>query len=420
MNLLDFIVDILHAAVKKHWPIALRIFLIGLLAAAVYPIITVLAGIDGDAWSPVIIKIMLALACIAAGVTALWQWQWKWNTLPQWWRSIIPLLGVAAIMLLCGIVPSMRSLGVGFGLMMSSMGLLIIASYAFIGRFLYAALIEAPTSAEVDVADAELPAKEVLRTILAILAWEWFGAWYLTTFSPQMTMATGMIAFFSLGIVVLASYALGYKGETGVKILMYGALAVFIILSLVLLDRMVQQGDVTNFMTRGYMGGQIKSATTNWLMWFVICCAIVVAGRIGSYITDKDIVCIVAIYVVIVLVISLIANWMISVNTPIFSRKQIQWMIGVGNVPTDVNITRRWFWVIGAIGEIAILLSGRRYRVDPQTHKTYVSRKFPFGGMVLLLIALLLIDWFLWQEATINQICESFRMKLGLSENACR
>ena len=112
---------------------------------------------------------------------------------------------------------------------------------------------------------------------------------------------------------------------------------------------------------------------------------------------------------------------MIAVKTPIFSGEQIKWMIGVGDVPVNVNITRRWFWVIGAVGELAILLSGRRYRVDPETKKTYVSRKFPFASMVMLLLALLLFDWVWWQETTINQLLsESLRMKLGLSENACQ
>lgn len=427
---MDLIIKILHAAAKKNWPIALRIFLIGLLCATVYPIVTVLAGIDGNAWSPIIVKFILALACIAAGAAVLWQWQWMWSTLPQWWRDGIPLLGVAAVILICGAMPSVRSLGVGLGLVMSSAGLFIIAAYAFVTRFLYAALIEAPTSAEADVADSELPAKAVLRTLLAILAWEWFGAWYLTTFSPQITMTTGLFAFFSLGIIVLASYSLGYKGETGQKILLYGALTAMIILSLVLLDRMVQQGDMTNFLTSGYVGRELKitetisdtgivSMSRNWLMWFVLCCFIIIAGRIGSYITEKDIVCIIAIYIVIVLIIYLITSWMIAVKTPIFSGEQIKWMIGVGDVPMGVSIARRWFWVIGAIGEVAILLSGRRYRVDPETKKTYVSRKFAFGKMIMLLLALFLFDWIWWQEGTVYQICENLRIKFHLSENVC-
>ena len=422
---MDLIIKILHAAVKKNWPIALRIFLIGLLCAIAYPILTVLAGINGNALSPAIIKVVLALACVVTSAAILWQWQWMWNTLPQWWRSGIPLLGVAAIMLLCGTIPPVRSLGVGLGMIMSSMGLFIVAAYAFMTRFLYAALIEAPTSAETDVADAELPAKAVLRTILAILAWEWFGAWYLTTFSPQITMTTGLFAFFSLGIAVLTSYSLGYKGETARKILLYGAITALILLSLILLDRMIQQGDVTNFLTSGYIGRELKVTETvpssrNWLMWFVLCCSIIIAGRIGSYFTEKDIVCIVAIYIVIVLVIYLIASWMIAVKTPIFSGEQIKWMIGVGDVPVNVNITRRWFWVIGAVGELAILLSGRRYRVDPETKKTYVSRKFPFAGMVTFLLALLLFDWVWWQQVTMYQMCESLRIKFGLSEKVCQ
>ncbi|MEK7082777.1 MAG: hypothetical protein AAB972_01280, partial [Patescibacteria group bacterium] len=84
---MDLIIKILHAAVKKNWPIALRIFLIGLLCAIAFPILTVLAGINGNALSPAIIKVVLVLACLATSAAVLWQWQWMWSTLPQWWRN---------------------------------------------------------------------------------------------------------------------------------------------------------------------------------------------------------------------------------------------------------------------------------------------------------------------------------------------
>ncbi|MEK7075061.1 MAG: hypothetical protein AAB968_04830 [Patescibacteria group bacterium] len=378
---MDLIIKILHAAVKKNWPIALRIFLIGLLCAIAYPILTVLAGINGNALSPAIIKVVLALACVVTSAAILWQWQWMWNTLPQWWRSGIPLLGVAAIMLLCGAIPPVRSLGVGLGMIMSSMGLFIVAAYAFMTRFLYAALIEAPTSAETDVADAELPAKAVLRTILAILAWEWFGAWYLTTFSPQITMTTGLFAFFSLGIVVLTSYSLGYKGETGQKILLYGAITALILLSLILLDRMIQQGDVSNFLTSGYFGSELKrmgisKSTIGVVGWIAILLFIDLTGTAIAWATQKMFIRHLTFAMVIALGAYLMGNWIVAEEFSM--KKSIETLTAflapnVRNLSKDVMLALTLGGIAGSVVCTAGIVTGIKKQVKAKTPHTFIK-----------------------------------------------
>ncbi len=388
---MNTIFKILHALATKNWPIALRVFLIGLLCAAIYPVITVITGLDGTAWSPFVVKIILALGCVAGGLILLWKYAWKWSVLPQWSRCAIPIACIATIMLICGAIPPLRSLGVALGLVASSVGLLVIAIYVFSARLLYAAFIEAPSSADVDLADAEIPAKEVFRTILAILAWEWFGAWYLTTFSSEITMATGIFAFFSLGIVVLTSYSLGYKGETGRKVLMYSALTAFILLSFILLDRMIlggmdMHGNIT-FLTSGYIGGKLKAqgistSQIGVVGWIAILVFLDLAGVAIAWATEKPLISKLTFAIIATLSVYLAGSW---ITLKGFSmKKSIETLTAflsddVRGLSHDITIALTLGAIVGGIACIAGAITAIR------------RENFPAWSMAGLSIALFVL-----------------------------
>ena len=458
---MDTIIKILHAITKKHWPIALHVFLIALLCAAIYPIVMIVAGINGDG-SSLWIKIILMLGCVAVGTRILpgrssMGWMCGWSALPQWQRCAVPFIISIAVILILGAIPPSRPLGIAISMIISSVGVLVIAVYAFCTRFLYAAFVEAPSSKKADLADSEEPAKEVFRTILAILAWEWFAAWYLITFSPTISVTTAMIAFFSLGIVALTSYSLGFKGETGQKVLLYGALGIFIAVSLVLVDKTVQEGHLKKFLTSGYIGSQFTPDKTQAqqekmqkvsplpqkteddktkdtkkspesanekigiLGWMIIFAIIIILGRMLAYSTGNAIFFIIAIYIIILLTIYFAGRWVVGVYPEIFSQNTVDMMIG-GKIPDDikdVSIARRWFWVLGIIGEITILFAGLWPRTNSRKPKRQPLR-FHFAKMVIFFLCLFVFDWFYWAGGSTQQICDDLNGKWTVIDTMCK
>lgn len=297
---MDAVVKILHAIAVNQLSTIRRVFLVALACAVVYPMVTIITSLDGDSFTPFLLKFFLVLILVGTGIFPLWKWQWKWSALKPWLRHAIPIIFGAAILLFGGMIHPVRPLAVIISLLIASLGLLIIAVFCFSGRLLFALLIEATTSSEVAAADAEIPAKEVFRMMLGILAYEWFIAWFVITFSPQLTITTTTLAFLICGIVILTSYSLGFKGELGKTILFWSGLGILLILSLVLVDRMIEQGDLGEFFTKGYVGKELKSKTGtdsflkkavdishHTMEWFIAISLMLTTGVMATKISGK-------------------------------------------------------------------------------------------------------------------------------------
>ena len=464
------LIAFIHNIATYGWSGLLRVFLIALMAAVLFPIVTVIAGLDdytavkvanssgqltslGNDYTAV--KVLLILVALAPIAWLLIRY-WRTGSLPlsQWWQCAIPMMIGTVVILLLGIFETTRSLGVMLGLLVDSIAVLIIGAYAFSTRLIYAITVEAPTSAEVDVADAEIHAKAMFRTILSILVWEWFIAWYLIAFNAQLNMKTALFAFVSLIIITLTSYSLGLKGELGQKILMYGAITVFVGVSIVMVDRLLNNPEFTGFMTSGYIGSQLKDAgqpqqaapapkvaapqipqpagkpapvKMGVFGWMFILLLIVVLGRIGTQLSGKPDVCrisvaialLLALYLVGALIVSEVSSW----EGPFLFNL---WETAKGVVkPTATvgsphpSIMRIWYWIFGLLGEGALLYSGMRRRINPRNRRAYLPRKLPFWQMVNFLLALLLFDWFWWQNGTMNQICTDAHRIVGFSSDFC-
>lgn len=459
-----FILRVIRAIAADRWPKVLYVFLIALAAAVICPLIVVIAGLRDDGWSSIIVKLVVVIAVLIPLARPLATYRYSGRVaLSSRWHCAIPIMLITAVMLLLGVFETTRPLGVLIGLIANSIAILVVGVYAFSIRLIYAITVEAPTSANVDVADADIDAKAVFRVVLAILAWEWFAALFFVAFSPQLTITIGMLAIVSLGIVALTGYSLGFKGELGQKILMYGAIAVFVGISLVMTDRLLNNDSFTGFISSGYIGRQIKNAgqpqqtvqtpqaaqapqaaeksapakkmgVFGWIFFLVL---IVVVGRLGTHIAgkdkdgkDRDIICQVSVLIALILAFYLLGSWIAS--------WQDHFLVHIGNMAKEIfmptpaqqgtaqvgingiNIARTWYWILGAIGEGMILFSGMRRRVNPKNRKVFLPRHVPFWAMINLLLALLLFDWFWWQAGTINQICTDAQRIIGFSSNYCK
>ena len=467
------LIAFIHNIATYGWSGLLRVFLIALMAAVLFPIVTVIAGLDdytavkvanssgqltslGNDYTAV--KVLLIL--VALGPLAWFLMQYRRTgglPLSQWWQCAIPMMIGTVVILLLGIFETTRSLGVMLGLLVDSIAVLIIGAYAFSTRLIYAITVEAPTSAEVDVADAEIPTKAMFRTILSILVWEWFIAWYLIAFNAQLNMKTALFAFVSLIIITLTSYSLGLKGELGQKILMYGAITVFVGVSIVMVDRLLTKTEFTDFMTSGYIGSQLKdagkpqqatpppqvadppmsqstgkSAPTKMGVfgWMFILLLIVVLGKVGAQLSGKPDVCRISVAIALLLALYLvgasIASEISSWEGPFLfnlwetAKGVVKPTAAAGSPQASIHVMRIWYWIFGVLGEGALLYSGMRRRINPRNRRAYLPRKLPFWQMVNFLLALLLFDWFWWQTGTINQICTDVRRIVGFSSDFCK
>ena len=427
-------IKILHATASDNWPKALHIFLLALAAAILCPMLAVLAGLNGESASPTIVKVILLLAALAPLSWPLYVYRYnraaRGIELSPYWHSIIPVSVFSAVVLGLGIFEATRPLAMLMSLVVNSIAVLAIGAFAFSARLIYAIGVEAPTSASVDVADAEIPAKAVFRVALAILAGEWFLAWYFIAFSAQLTVFTGTLVLCSMVIIVLTSYSLGIKGDVGQKILMYGAATVFTGISLLFVDRLLINKSVIDFLTFGYVGKQF--ATLGVLGWTVILVLIVAAGRFGTYLAgqdkdgkDRDIICRVSVLIAALLACYLVGSWIMSWPDPILFHVQgaaktiLIPQAGPGSPHADVNIARVWFWLVGFIGEALILFSGMRRQIDPRNRKVFLPRKVRYLAMVSFFLALLVFDWFWWQGGTMFDGCQNIRAIVGFSPRAC-
>lgn len=357
---MNVLIKILNAMAKEHWPKLLHALFVTLAAAIICPVIVIITGLDGNAMT--FVKIILAIAVLSPILRPLCIYRYNRSAaagsgnvaLAQWWYSAIPVMIVAATILLLGIFKDTRPIGVTLGLIIDTVALLVIGVYAFSARFLYAALVEATTSADVDVADSEVNAKKMFQVVLAILAWEWACAWFFVTFSPQLTPAMGIIAVLSLGIIVFTSYSLGFSGATGQKILMYGAIAAFTIICLVLIDRAVQSDEVSKFFLGGYIGNALKNPTTGigvlgWItiIVFIDLISTTISWAMQEKVKDK-VIRVYGLVVEITLVVYLIGSWIVSTGFSV--GKAIQRLSGVMEpYTTDLPVEARIALIIGAI-----------------------------------------------------------------------
>lgn len=378
---MNVLIKILNAIAKEHWPKLLYPLFVTLAVAVICPIIIAITGLDGGkaitepsgGKTMIYVKIILAIAILSPILRPLYVYRSAGSgprALAQWWYSAIPVMIISAIILVLGVSEDTRPIGVALGLIINTVALLIIGVYAFSTRFLYAALIEAPTSADVDVADSEVNAKKVFRVILAILAWEWAAAWFFVTFSPQLTPAMGIIAILSLGIIVFTSYSLGLSGDTGQRILMYGAIATFMIICLVLIDRAIQNKQVSQFFLGGYIGNSLKnpmsSGAIGIVAWITILVFIDLTGTTISWalqekVKNKEIRTF-TLVIDVTLVVYLVGNWIISKK---FSMEEsIEKLLShmdnsaaVTQLPEDIRILLILGAVVGTIASCATAIN---------------------------------------------------------------
>jgi len=257
----DILANILQAGLRNDRNIALMALCMALLCAIAYPVISLVAG-SGN----IVLKLIVLLPFIAYPVFLIvqgWrtgQWLAWWQSWSMWGRCGFIVMIPTGLILITAFLDA--DIAVAIGLMMSSVSIIVIGVYAFVGRFLYAALVEAPSSGEITVGDAEVPAGTMFRSVLAILAWEWFAAWFFTAFHPQMTIHTATIAFMSFGITAIASYALGVSANKGLRWLMYGSLIVFIAIFAVHIDQALKNPLFVDYLQSGYIGSYIKNNIT--------------------------------------------------------------------------------------------------------------------------------------------------------------
>jgi len=369
---MNVLIKILNAMAKEHWPKLLHPLFITLATAVICPAIIVITGLDGGKVIT-FVKIILAIAVLSPLLRPLLIHRYNRTAsstsrinLAQWWYSAIPVIIVTAAILLMGVPEDTRPIGVALGLIIGTVALLVIGVYAFSVRFLYAALIEAPTSAHIDVADSEVEAKKVFQVILAILAWEWAAAWFFVTFSPQLTPAMGIIAVLSLGIIVFTTYSLGFSGETGQKILMYGSIAVFIIICLVLTDRAIQSDKLSGFFLAGYIGKSLKDPMSGGAIgiigWITIIVFIDLMGTTISWalqnvLKNKEIRTF-TLVVDVTLVVYLVGNWIVSQGFSV--KKSIEGLFShmdryaaVTQLSGDIRILLILVAVVGTIASCA-------------------------------------------------------------------
>ena len=356
---MNVLIKILNAIVKEHWPKILHVLLATLAGAVIFPITVVLTGLNGNDWTPIFIKVFIAIALL---VPLGWPLRTAWEAgtikaVSQYWYSTAPVMVVTAVILLLGILDTTRPLGIALGLIIDTVAVLIIGVYAFCQRFLYAALLEAPSSAHVDLADSEVNAKKVFRVVLAILAWEWFGAWYLVTFSPQLDATTGIVAILSLGIIVFTSYSMGFSGDTGQKILMYSAATVFTVLSLVLIDRAIENATVSRFLLGGYIGQTLKNPTgqgsIGLIGWITILIFLDLVGVTIAWIQQKIWISKLTFVMVMTLAIYLVGSWIATTGFSL--RKAIDQITLVLN-PSIQNLSNdiaTGLLVAGLVGIVA-------------------------------------------------------------------
>ncbi len=322
---MDALIEFLHNVAAHEWTRALRIFLLALAAAVVCPVIIVMTGLGGDSasWSPLVIKTILILGVLCPLLWPLTIYRYNSITaghhvaISEWWYCAIPVIVITAVILFFGIFETTRPLGIALGLVINSVAVLVIGVYAFSGRLIYAITVEAPTSAEVRVADAEIPAKAMFRTVLSILVWEFAMAWYLTAFNGQLTIRTGMFAILSLVIIALTSYSLGLKGELGQKILMYGAITIFVGILLLLVDKLLNDQTFTDFLTSGYIGSQLKSLKTSDIGivgWIAILIFIDLMGTTIAYWTEKLVIRHTTFAIVMTSTIYLVGTWITTTS----------------------------------------------------------------------------------------------------------
>ncbi len=391
MSLGERFIRLLRAIGSRHWSIALRIFYIGLLCSFVYPPVVALTAITGSASNALKIILIIAIAAECANVIRRIQRRIssrpappspsptprapipgrpvsQWQQLPLWERSALPIVISAGILLLFGLIPGLRSVSITIGMIAATIGLLVVGVYAFSARLLYAIFVEASTSPNVLVADAELPAKDVFRTILGIVAWEWAAAWFITTFNPELTASIGLFAFLTLGIAIASSYALGFKGKTGLQFLLYGAIMLFVVLAMILLDRMIQQGDIVTFVTSGYVGTALKNSITplrqpGLIGWVIIVAAIYLTGVTIAWKFDRMIIAKITGVGVILLVLGLVGDWLLSPATGVWfsdTTAEVTQKIApsVKKLPQDIVTGLIVSSLAGILASCGLILSG--------------------------------------------------------------
>ena len=346
--MIDFLIAILHATVKDKWPVALRIFVSALIGALTIPIVMIVANFDYSA----IVKILMALILLtplSPPILKLKQGQ----DISPWWYGIAPVMILSGLLLILGSWESTKSLEILIGLIANSVAILVIGIYAFSVRLTYAITIEAPTSPENKdtVANADEKAMAVLRAILAGLVFECFLVWYLIAFSAHLTAFIGVLAMLSAVIAAVTSLSLGHSGTKGLTILMYGMWALFIGITILMIDRLIADTTFINFLTSGYIGSKLKAGSLVWIFVFML---IVALGRLGTYLTKRDDICQVSVligflYLIVVWINSwphpfLFQVWDFGMN--IFSPTAVP-----GSAHASLNKARAWYWIVGAIGE---------------------------------------------------------------------
>ncbi len=361
---MNIVIKIMDAIVKEHWPKLLHVLFATLAGAVIFPIAVVLTSLGGNERSPAILKLVIAIALL---IPLLWPLKKFWSTgdiraVSHCWYSIAPVAIIIAAILLLGLSEQTRPLGITLGLILDTVAVLIIGIFAFCQRFLYAALVEAPSSAKVDLADSEVEAKKVFRVVLAILAWEWFGAWYLVTFNSQLTVTTGIIAILSLGIIVFTSYSMGFTGQTGQKILMYSATAAFVVISLVLIDKAINDKALSEFLLGGYFGSALKHQTKIGIVgWITILVLIDLIGVTIAWLTQKLIISKLTFVAVMTLTVYLVGNWIVSTGFSLKDRiNEISDYLDphTATLPSNICITLILASIVGAIASVAGAITG--------------------------------------------------------------
>ncbi len=356
---MDIVVHILNALARKHWPKFVHILLATLAGAVICPIVVIFTAL-GEGYAPGITKFLAAVILLGIPAILFYRADWNPKNISRWWYVAIPSMVITAVILLLGISNETRPMGIALGLIINTVAILIVGVCAFSQRFLYA-MTEAASSAKIDYADSEVEAKKVFRVALAILAWEWFGAWYLVTFSPQLTITTGIAAILSLGIIVFTSYSLGFSGKTGQKILMYSAAAAFTIISLVLVDRAIESEVVSKFLLGGYLGSALKNQSkigiVGWITIIVLMdlMSTTISWALQEKVKNK-VIRIYGLVLEITLVVYLVGNWIVSTGFSVGdSIRQLSLLMDpyTTDLPPNIQIPLILGAVVGVIGSSA-------------------------------------------------------------------